>query len=75
MALSLAAMILNREMVEEFERELARRDVPDYTRNLRLFEDMLRLAVSMKALPAPDPLEGIEHDIHIARVLNARKPA
>jgi hypothetical protein len=68
-------MILNRDLVEEFERELARRDAPDYRRNLRIFEDMRQLAVKLKALPTADPLEGIDVDIQIARILNARKPA
>jgi len=42
----------------------------DYTRNLRLLESMYDLARALGAFPPADPLEGIETDIRLARLLN-----
>ena len=69
-------MILpNPEMIEAFERELMRREPPDYQRNLLLFEDLILHAVQLGALPPKDPLEGIDLKIERLRILNHPGPS
>jgi len=40
---------------------------------LQLFESMWKEAIALGILPLSDPLEGIEVDIELARVLNCLK--
>jgi len=68
-------MIKKPELVEAFEKSQARQESPDYARNMRLIEALYREACRLGALPLKDPLEGIEVDIHLARVINVRTPA
>ena len=64
-------MIRNAAKIEAFNRELCRREPPDYERNAALFDAMVRHAVALGALPPKDRLEGIEHDIRLLRAINA----
>jgi hypothetical protein len=57
--------------LEAFEREQSRKEPPDYRRNLRLYEAMYEHARRLGVLPPADPLEGIEHKIHLAKALNS----
>jgi len=41
--------------------------------SLRIYEAMWKEAVALGVLPLADPLEGIEADIELARVLNCLK--
>jgi hypothetical protein len=69
-------VITNREKVEQFEREYVRSRETDYRENLRIFEALHREALSFGALPLKDPLEGLEVDIMMARVINSvREPS
>jgi hypothetical protein len=68
-------MIKKPELVEAFERSQARRESSDYARNMRILEALYREATLLGALPLKDPLEGIEVDIHLARVINVRTAA
>jgi len=63
-------MIKDSEFLGEFEREYLRQDKTDYFDSLRLFEEMWKEGVFLGALPPKDPLEGIEVDLRIARILN-----
>jgi len=63
-------MIKDPERLEEFEMELVRSSPPDYARNIKILEAMLAEAIAVGAFPPKDPLEGIEADIRIARVVN-----
>lgn len=67
-------MIRNPHLVEAFERELARRERPDYRRNLAVYEAMYAEAVRFGVLPPRDPLDGIDVDVRLARALNVRTP-
>jgi hypothetical protein len=58
-------------ILEEFERDLAARDSLTHEKKLRIYEAMWKEAVSLGMLPPKDPLEGIEVDIKIARILNS----
>ena len=63
-------MIKDLELLENFEREELKKENLDYGSALRLFEGMWREGMALGVLPLKDPLEGIEVDIRIARILN-----
>jgi hypothetical protein len=44
----------------------------DYLKSLRIFEALWNEGVSLSVLPLKDPLEGMETDIKIARILNSQ---
>lgn len=67
-----APMIRRPDLVESFESDLIRRERPDHGRNLRLVEALLDEARRLGAWPPADPLEGIEADLRLARILNVR---
>jgi hypothetical protein len=62
-------MIKNNILLEQFERDLKRKEKPDYHRNMEIFEGMYKEAVYLNAIPLKDPLDGLEVDIKIARVI------
>ncbi len=64
-------MIVNRHIVDRFELELLKGEKADHRRNLRILAGMWREAVLLGALPPRDPLEGIEVEERIARVVNS----
>jgi len=68
-------MIKNRWAIDLFENSIVRPSSADYQRNLQIFEAFYREACSLGVLPLKDPLHGIDSDIHLARILNVRKPA
>lgn len=65
-------MIQRPALVDAFERELVRREAPNYFQNLKIVEALYNEARALGALPPADPLDGIEVDVHLARVLNVR---
>ena len=56
--------------MEKFEKELMRREKPDPVKNFKIIKALYDEAVAAGALPLKNPLEGIEVDIRIARVIN-----
>jgi hypothetical protein len=65
-----ARTIKDTRLLAEFEENELRKEKPDYANALRLFEAMWKEAMLLGVLPLKDPLEGIEVDIKIARILN-----
>ncbi|MEK6525506.1 MAG: hypothetical protein AABZ22_01400 [Nitrospirota bacterium] len=65
-------MIQRRALVDAFERELVRREAPNYFQNLKIVEALYNEARALGVLPPADPLDGIEVDVHLASVLNVR---
>lgn len=63
-------MITESGFLTEFERQCLRDDKMDYADSLRLFEEMWKEGVFLGVLPPKEPLEGIEVDLRIARILN-----
>lgn len=63
-------MIKDSKVLTQFEREYLRHEKTDYFSSLRLFEEMWKEGVFLGVLPPKDPLEGIEVDLRIARILN-----
>lgn len=65
-------MVETPDLLDEFEKSLIRAQSANYRRNLRIVEELYREACRLGVWPPKDPLEGIEVDIHVARVINAR---
>ena len=63
-------MIKDTAFFSEFNDAQLREQPPDYEAALRLFEAMWEEALALGVLPLKDPLEGIDVDIRIARILN-----
>ena len=63
-------MIRNAEYFREWEKEFIASRPADLAENLRLYEAMYEEARRLGALSLKDPLEGIEHKIRLARMLN-----
>lgn len=64
-------MIKDRYELEKLERELIRAERADLFKNLSLVEAMYEEAVLLGAFPLKDPLEGLETDIRVAKVVNS----
>ncbi len=63
-------MIREPKLVWEFENAQLRRRPVDYRENLRIVEALYEEARALKAFPPSNPLDGIEVDLQLARVLN-----
>ena len=59
-------MIKNSKLLKGLNKEKL-----NYKAALKIFEALWQEAVNLKVLPAKDPLEGIEDDVRIARILNS----
>ena len=65
-------MIKNPEILENFERDFIRNHGRlSHEQSRKLFAAMWREGVALGVLPPADPLEGIEVDIRVARILNS----
>lgn len=67
-------MIKRPDLIEAFERAQIRNTPPDYFRNLRIFEALYEEAKALGCFPLKDPLEGIEVNIRLAKVINVPTP-
>ena len=66
----------NYEIFEEFEQRLIAEDQTDLRQKFRLLEGLYMQARNLGVLPLQDPLDGIETDIKLARILNnVRSPS
>jgi len=63
-------MIQNPKILQQFEWDLSKKESLDYSQNLLIFESLWQEAVHLGILPLKNPLEGIETDMAIARILN-----
>lgn len=63
-------MLRNSHLIEALKKAQLQASPPDYFYNLSLFEGLYNEARALGALPLKDPLEGIESDIRLARILN-----
>ena len=67
-------MVRDGETLRRFEEDLIRREPHrSFQESLRIYEAMWKEAVALGVLPLVDPLEEIEADIELARVLNCLK--
>jgi hypothetical protein len=67
-------MIRDAQSLRRFEDDFMKKDPrPSFREALHLYESMWKEGVTLGILPLSDPLDGIEVDIEIARVLNCLK--
>lgn len=64
-------MIKDARLLAKFEDGQLRKERLSYAQALKIFEAMWKEAVNLGILPSKDPLEGIEKDIELARILNS----
>jgi hypothetical protein len=62
-------MIRNNEF-QKFEMELVKREKVDIERNFRVVDALYKEAVTLGIMPLKNPLDGIEVDLKIAKVIN-----
>ena len=65
------SMIKNPKTLEKFEKKYIKKNNLTFKEKLEIYESLWAEALLMKVLPLKDPLEGIETDIKIARILNS----
>ena len=63
-------MIRNNEF-QQFEMDFLRKGKLDVIRNFKIEEALYQEAVSLGIIPLKNPLDGLEVDIKIARVINS----
>jgi hypothetical protein len=62
--------LLKRSGLLEFELDFLRREKVDRVRNFHIVEALYNEAVTLGILPLKNPLDGIEVDLKIAKVVN-----
>ncbi len=63
-------MVKDREYLEQFEKTMQESEPVDFKKNFQIQQWLYEEARSLGAFPPADPLDGIESDIRIARILN-----
>jgi hypothetical protein len=64
-------MIKDKKVLEDFNNRYIKNCRFTYEEKLKIYDSLLSVAFSLKVLPSKDPLEGIETDIEVARILNS----
>ena len=54
----------------EFETAFLKKERVDFKKNLRIVEALYKEAVALGVMPPKDPLEGVDVDLRIAKVVN-----
>ncbi|MCK4353239.1 hypothetical protein KAW65_07530 [candidate division WOR-3 bacterium] len=62
-------MIKNPALLEKLERNIIANENLSFIESLNIFEAMWQEGVSLGVLPPKEPLEGIDVDIRIAKIL------
>jgi hypothetical protein len=55
----------------EFERTLLKKEKIDIKRNIKILEALYEEAVALGVIPFRDPLDGLDVDLRIAKVVNS----
>jgi hypothetical protein len=63
-------MIKPKEL-QEFETAFLRKEKADVKRNFRIVEALYKEAVALGVMPPKDPLEGVDVDLRISKVINS----
>ncbi|MEO0113837.1 MAG: hypothetical protein ABIK80_07780 [candidate division WOR-3 bacterium] len=66
-------MIKNKKLLEELEKEIIKNYQLDINKNIKIFQEFLKLAREVGRFPAENLLEGIEIDIKYAKAINGIK--
>lgn len=63
-------MIINYQKLKKFENELIKKEKTDIIRNFQIVDSLYNEAVALNIIPLKNPLDGIEIDIKIAKMVN-----
>jgi hypothetical protein len=63
--------MIRQDEFQKFEIEILRNEKLDIKKKFKIVEALYKEAVALGALPLEDPLEGLEVDIQIAKVVNS----
>jgi hypothetical protein len=66
-------LIRNPRILNNLERKVIKEEKLSFSEALAIFEAMWKEGMTLGVIPPKDPLEGIETDIRIARILNCLK--
>jgi len=66
-------LIKNPRILNNLERKVIKEEKLSFSEALAIFEAMWKEGMTLGVIPPKDPLEGIETDIRIARILNCLK--
>jgi len=66
-------LIRNPRILNNLERKVMKEEKLSFSEALAIFEAMWKEGMTLGVIPPKDPLEGIETDIRIARILNCLK--
>lgn len=65
-------MIKNAEILKKLENSFMKESgILPYSQAMKIFESLWNEAVALGVLPSKNPLEGIEVDIKVAKILNS----
>lgn len=64
-------MIKNYSLLQKFENSFIKNEPMSFDKALRLFTALYNEAKTLGVFPPKDPLEGIEVDIKIAKIVNS----
>lgn len=64
-------MIKDSELLREFDEDFIKKREFSFDQAIKLFTSLWNEGVTLGVLPPKDPLEGIEVDIRIAKVVNS----
>jgi hypothetical protein len=64
-------MIKNPKKLREFERNLIIEDKTSISQKFRLMDALFEEARALRIFPLKDPLEGLDTDIKVAKVVNS----
>lgn len=63
--------IRRRREIEDFEIDFLRKEKVDIARNFRMVEALYKEAVTLGVIPLKNPLDGIDVDLRMAKVVNS----
>ena len=64
-------MVKNPKILKRFEFDLIRRSRHGYNHNVKIANELLRLAIKLGVFPPKNRLDGIEVDIKFAKAMNS----
>ncbi len=64
-------MITNPKKLRKFEQNLLKTETTSISQKFRLMDEMFKEARSLRVFPLKNPLEGLETDIKVAKVVNS----
>jgi len=64
-------MVKNKEGLQEFEKELIKKEKVDVKKNFRIVDALFYEAAELGIIPLKNPLDGFETDLKIANIINS----